>query len=49
MLSLAILGSENCKALECVTDKKDENYLIITKANQENKTGYVWSLFVLHA
>ena len=32
------MASENCKALECRTENKDENYLIITKANQENKT-----------
>ena len=33
VLSLAILASKNYKVLECWTEKKDENYLIITKGN----------------
>ena len=48
MLSLAILAGKNCRALECWTENKDENYLIITKVNQENKT-YGRPLFALHA
>ena len=48
MLSLAILEGKNCNALKSWTENKDENYLIITEANQGNKT-YVQTSFVLHA
>ena len=39
VLSLAILASKNCKALEYWTENKDENKdENYSKANQENKT-----------
>ena len=36
MLSLDILASKTCEALECWTENKGAYYLITTKANQEN-------------
>ena len=48
VLSLAILEGKNFKALKCWTENRGEHYLIITEANQENKT-YVQMSFVLHA